>query len=932
MMNQLSFETNAQGMLRQLSSGGLRWELPADEITVTTDSGLYRLSQMPCQVDGSRFCYRSGPAEFTLEYAAVPGAPFLTRRLSMRFDGAVQLLKIAAAVPPAQSVFLYKTFVNASAAVFARSGSQGLCCGFENPYCCLEGACVAFEPSLILKAGEEFVSDLNFIGLYALSGELIQPELYRSEVIRNGRHQTRYRNPSEGVPLYFSEIRSFNDYTKHYFGCGEKEFRFGSYNFFSNLPQRPETQAHKQAYFRHIDNFCALGGDTIFLNPLVPNQIPNASPDSCWELFPQGTMAEEILNYAVSKGLRIGMYTGTAGNGCYGNSSMIPFADVKQWKKVDVRGHVSGENCLADDAFTDWYIQVQKNTIEKYHLSVWGWDPGPGNGMFCSCTEHGHLPQKGAYKGYRNCLRVMRELKEAFPDLYFLTFHGLKEYGMWGFKYIDQHEAIWENEVYVMAPAFADLSMDRATAHQIRLQSTWNYLFRFMPPALNHGIPHRMIQSCWMNLTELDSLVDYTGWKFGLLSSIAAGGSVTLPILPERPEAVDGYVEFYHKWIGWARDHFDYSKNTIPFGSQVGCGIDGFSKLIDNEGFLFLSNPFPVPLECSFTLDERLGFAPSRESCHLSMLHPLEQNLGATGYGQQIHLVVPEYEVLVLELSRREKDCPAPVTQPPLDRVLPAGGDGSFHFFADERIRALLERGQQYVSEKSIRAQDEYCQRFGRFNDCWTRPDRLWAWVCLEDYTGPSVLALRCNGQAVELKREILSHNDFRVDTLFFADITEAVRWGERNDLTLSPNPGKAVIYLSYLKPGNEALPTSGMVMPRLHCAAPWLDPAVQVLSAKLNDDNIMYPNRENTVTAQINLPAEELEGVYLTAPISIGATGFDLKSDMAMTYLDGKWVKSFQSDERIHLIIDDCRLSLWAVTKDGRESPALDVDFTWLL
>ena len=73
----------------------------------------------------------------------------------------------------------------------------------------------------------------------------------------------------------------------------------------------------------------------------------------------------------------------------------------------------------------------------------------------------------------------MKALKKAVPGLNYQGFHGNKEYGLWGFKYIDQHEAFWENEVYVMNPVFDDLSVDRVTADNIRQQSVWNYYFRF---------------------------------------------------------------------------------------------------------------------------------------------------------------------------------------------------------------------------------------------------------------------------------------------------------------------------------------------------------------------------------------------------------------------------------------------------------------------
>ena len=111
-------------------------------------------------------------------------------------------------------------------------------------------------------------------------------------------------------------------------------------------------------------------------------------------------------------------------------------------------------------------------------------------------------------------------------------------------------------------------------------------------------------------------------------------------------------------------------------------------------------------------------------------------------------------------------------------------------------------------------------------------------------------------------------------------------------------------------------------------------DDSIHVRSAKLNDSNIMFPEEENTIVARVQIPADELEGVYVSTPVSIGDTGADLKHDMALEYdeEDGLWKKTFRSGKRIHLIVDDDKLAVWAVTKDGRETPALHVPFTWIL
>lgn len=896
-----------------------------DNIIITTDLGEYNLSDIePISYENKyRFCMND--AEFIVDYKEVSGAPFITRAISMKFNRKTTLLKISAALPMMPEHFLYETFFNASAAVFLRNDSNGVCCGFENPYCQIDDNCVYFEPMLILSSGEAFECDLNFYGTYELWGELISPCLNKTQIQINGRSHPRYRNPSEGIPLYFSEIQAFRRYTDNYFECDKKQFKFMVYDFFGNMPQRPENDTEYQAYLRHIDAAVEIGCDTILLNPLFPNKIPNADENSYWELFPEGSYAEKILDYARKCGLKIGMYTGTAGNGEYGNSSMISFADIKQWKKVDIKGNISDENCLADDSFVDWFIKVQINTIKKYSLDLWNWDPGPGNGFFCFSDKHGHLPGAGAYKGFRNSLKVMRRLKEEFPNLYFEGFHGNKEYGLWGFKYIDQHEAFWENEVYVMNPIYSDLSVDRITANNIRQQSVWNHYFRFMPETLNHGITHRMVQACWMRLLNLDKVFDYTGWKYALLSSIAAGGSITPTILPHTPSEISEYVDFYNKWIDFAKKIFPMSKYTIPFGAQVGCGIDGYSKIFENEGYIFLFNPFPKNIEFEFTYDRRIGFTDGIWVKNTAMIYPYEHKGEMIRYGTNQKYVIPAYECIIIQISKNvQHTCSE--TLLPMPRVLESDNN-RFTFIADEKMKTMIEGIR--ISDDAINVQKIYAERFNHINSCWSRPDRLWLWF--ESSGCNDNISVAVNGKSVNYSCDYLPHNELCVYNMFFADITDFIKWGDNNEIYIAGLTVKN-IYLHYPRPQNEKLPTNGETLEIKECSAPIMDESICILSAQLNSDNIVLPNCENTLCVKTNLTFEEAEGVYASVPISIGDTGNDLKRDMALEYHNGYWIKNFQSGKRTGLIIDDNKISIWAVSKDKRESRSFKLPINWIM
>ena len=70
------------------------------------------------------------------------------------------------------------------------------------------------EPNNVTYDGAEHygAKDSSTSYAYELSGEMIRPEYSRTPMKPNGRCMTRYRNPSEGIALDFSEIRFFNDF------------------------------------------------------------------------------------------------------------------------------------------------------------------------------------------------------------------------------------------------------------------------------------------------------------------------------------------------------------------------------------------------------------------------------------------------------------------------------------------------------------------------------------------------------------------------------------------------------------------------------------------------------------------------------------------------------------------------------------------------
>ncbi|MBD5463549.1 MAG: hypothetical protein HDR24_10945 [Lachnospiraceae bacterium] len=938
----------------------------------------------------------------------------------------------------------YHTFWNCPTAVFVRFEDFGVYSGFANPFFQMTAKKgrmkIEFEPSMQVNPEEQWISDSNFWGIHRLSGEKIREQLPKTSIRYNGVDHPRYHNPSGFIALDKWEIKSFKRFADEYLEPRTKNFKIIFYTFFCPLPQQPETEEEEQLYYHYIDNFAAMGGEIITFNPLVRNRPPLPDKDSYWELAPKGSVAERILNYTKAKGMKIGFYMGSApDNSYYCNSPMVEFASTREkadWKKIGIGGEVSRENCIGNDDFAEWFFEVQKNTIEKYDITLWDWDPGPGNGFFCYSTRHGHLPGKGNYKGFRNAMNLVQRLREYFPELYIQGFHGTKEYGLWGFKGFDQHEAYWEQCPYDGATIYPDLSEDRLTASGMRFQSWWNQNFRFMPALTNHSLGHRMMQWCDFP-RELLYLFDHLGWKYGIMSALAAGASITVPIIPYNPEDVFGeYISFFRKWTQWGKEHFVYNQHAIAFGSQVVCGtVDGYSKILEDHGFLFLCNAAPVPCEICFALDEDIGLVVPG-SYGMKQIYPLENikvydgktGKGVWGFGDKVHVTVPQYEVLVLELYRTEEkeealygingvvtiedecveitgstapegcvlngnlkykdgikikqlrvngtalpfiknmhgldfqvqygkkllpryfyhwidlsgnqvECP---NRQALDKVML-----STDFVAHEEIRVLLEKARPANAEQVEELVPLLAKKLNRRNFAWAMPYRLFLVIPFSDAALVEGLRIWINGEELSYTHVTVGKGRTLIDYL---DITDVVKWGEKNKITIMATrlPEKHFLgaYL-YYPPCSETdfatipnyLPDEVSVQEPLYQISdlkPWYEKEGRrvMIDAAWIRESVIREMHDYTVCASVNLPPDELEGVYFSAQICIDQTYGTLDADDMMEYdsVQKVWKKVLHMGSRQLLIIDGEAIYVWAVTKDHYVSPAYKLKLEWQL
>lgn len=867
----------------------------------------------------------------------------------------------------------YKSFLNAPAAAFVRYDNIGFYTGIENPFFSAmkdeHRVVLSYEPSLILKKGEVYESEPQFMGCYECSGEFIkEKEPINLRALERGIRRPRYFNPCGEIALDLAEVNAMREYVAEYYNVIQRQFDNILYFFFYPKKQYPKTKEEIQDYFSTIDRFKEMSGDIIAFNPHVNTAIPTEEKPY-WELTPADSAAEQILQYAKAKGLRCGYYMGCAFNGDGGNAALLPFMpEKKEWKKIDEFGNTASENCLGCDEYLEWWYRVQKNTIEKYDLGYWAWDPGPGNGNDCYAENHGHLPGKGEYKGWRNSQKLLSRMKAEFPELFLMSFYGRKEYGIWGFRYFSQHEVYWEQTVLFGATLHNDIHDDRINAHGTRLQNQWCMNFRFLPAQLGHGLVPRMGES-WFD-PSMDQACDFGGFRYALLSAIACCGSVTHCTIPDRLDRIPGYTEFYKKWIHWAKENYEYCEFTRPIGDCVSNEIiDGFSRINRDKGQIFLFNSSPKVMNKKLVLDQKLGF-DTKEGFYLQILYCESFDVGENKVryrgeyhmGDVLDITLPPYGAVVLEckssetgcvqeagsrsvgscLEPSEAECGAaksdemkcmmelPQNTHSIDVFLDSEGtvfDYPIHKAYDtikltahavfhEQLKQVLERSHVDNEEFLTKKITEWHENGMPFTFTSALPHRLVMYIPFDGPKLPKKVTLFIN--ETEVPVEVFKLREIPV--FHYAFIEDYVKWGCENRIKLELKElaqnsflGIHVDYPDLC----DGIDTEKRIFPeRFMPSELYSDPVLRIDSFTLTPEVLSDQGGVFTVTIDTNVDPERIESVYFVHPTEA------VMAELIYDQEKRNWSGTFEAGARKRSIFCNTTAYAWIKAKDGGVGP----------
>lgn len=637
----------------------------SDAFELDTDLGLLSNKDVrPAEVrkEGSRVVFHfefdqraTGKVGVDLIYTLGDTSGFFRRALKITNSVPLRVKSLrmgrTAFTKPADKTIHYLTFWQAPTVEFIRYARGGLFTGIENPFYKADldegGVALSFEPGLILKAGEGYQSEPQFMGVYKRSGVMIE----------DSDRPFRYPNGSGYVPIDRNESRAMRAFALDYLAPAQKGFLNINYQFFHPLPMMPRNDADKLYFTKAIDTFADIGGDMIIFNnyfsPLPPDMKPNAARDY-WNLLPaeNTATARQIADYAASKGISYGFY--------YPNVDLNCRPDKPEWTKSDAAGRRAPDYCIGCDDFYEWWFKVHDNTIKKYKLSNWNWDPSRGSAMNCYDETHGHIAGMGAYKGWRRCMDLGHRLKAENPGLFIQAFYGTKQFGLWGLKDVDGHE-VYNEQTACVSTHHTQISDDRQNADGLRFQNYWSMRFRFLPTVIGHPLVGRMSEGSWDR--ELVKACDFYGWQYSLMSALAVSGSIMPAILPYESDLLPGYKEFYKKWTAWAKANFDYVQYTEPFGEQVQPGaVDGYARIKGDHGFVFLFNGNPRSSQITFEIGDEINLQ-EKGDYEFVEIYPTEDAVivlddhgkSVFAQGQKATVTVPANDCKLIELRRAVK-------------------------------------------------------------------------------------------------------------------------------------------------------------------------------------------------------------------------------------------------------------------------------------
>jgi len=539
----------------------------------------------------------------------------------------------------------------------------GLFALVQNPFLTVEHAAgsfsISYSPGMSWRATYgPFKSDIGCIGTYQLSGRTVP-----ATAVDEWEWQPT-AGSSDGSDEDEAEIAAFTNCVRAFVldphAKGVRIHVGWTENDYQIDLAKPEGRTE---YKRIIDRTATLGINTLLFGPSNTDISAEKDDADVWhwehvlwlglgqkirkgqwkpESSPVPSSVQEMLDYAKSKNVKLVAYV----------YPVLPFAGNPNWLVGEHKDAAS----LANHEFQDWLI---KELLAFYRRM--------GIGGYAFDYTWLDLPGATEYSQWWGWRRVMETLRTSEPDIVIDGRQRYQAYGPWVWLAGSYPHPTSTDEQPESFIPFPDLHFDRVSADRERYTA---YLYRiddFCPPELMPGfIGHQTARNDdtgqRVNASFRQRDWDYLGWRYSLISSIAAAGlNNVVNMIPARDLAENRYfsrsdVHFFRHWLEWADQNRAYLLNTRFILGQPQIGkVDGTSALVGNRGYIFLFNPNGRKLEVRLKLDQSIGLG-GPGAFLLRELYPQDgKRVGKPGagfwnYGDEVPIPMDGASALVLEI------------------------------------------------------------------------------------------------------------------------------------------------------------------------------------------------------------------------------------------------------------------------------------------
>lgn len=568
----------------------------------------------------------------------------------------------------------HKMWASSLTALFARYGSQSCAVMFDHPFgmADIEGRRVRLSEltGMKLAAGTTYDDGTLYIRPTRLTGKMLsQAPVEELDYAYNNSWQPFVRQPagkswwSRGESsLDEAEVEAAREIVASVVPWEKGQVTSCHVpwceNDFEIDINTPEGEA---AYTRMLDLLAEIGCEYTIFSP-GGGDYPQR-PDGGWQHVmwlglgalvadckwtpdtPLAPGMQKMLDLAKAKGIGVLAYVNPAYRFGF---------DDSPWQRMSRDGTRQDECCYACDEFREWLTRTLIEFKNAYGLAGYCID-FIGEHHPCFDPTHNHLPgEKTHLAGWRAFQSITRALNEVDPDIIIdgrLCTFRFAPFSTAGITY--PHPFICDEQPNHMT-AWPDLSLDRVFANFQRRVAYWGRNRYFIP---NYKLPGFITHQQSRTFRWKHSW-DRLGWKYNVLSSIAASGmNSVINYLPVREENeycafTDEDRTWLRSWLAWAKKNADLllvAKNIL--GEPAPEKVDGISACLGNRGVIFLINPNYRPKHVRLTIGEELGLRGADYWLMTEMNPNPESPLGCVAHDSAVTITVPPHQVLAIGIS-----------------------------------------------------------------------------------------------------------------------------------------------------------------------------------------------------------------------------------------------------------------------------------------